>query len=60
MILTKKKKNLIKYIIYNTMKTTIKITLIILTIVSLSSCMVSKPHHACGITEWNKQYVRCR
>ena len=27
----------------------------------LSSCMTTRPHHACGITEWNKQYSRtCR
>ena len=25
-------------------------------IITLSSCMSTSPHHACGITELNKQY----
>ena len=30
-------------------------------IITLSSCMSTSPHHACGITELNKQYSRsCR
>jgi hypothetical protein len=29
-------------------------------IVTLSSCMSTSPHHACGITELNKQYSNCK
>ena len=30
-------------------------------VVFLSSCATSNPHHACGITELNKQYrMNCR
>ena len=31
------------------------------TIILMSSCMSTSPHHACGITELNKQYkMNCR
>jgi len=29
-------------------------------IICFSSCGTTSPHHAPGITEWNKQYQRCR
>jgi len=36
--------------------------IIVLTVIVLacSSCGTTSPHHAPGITEWNKQYQRCR
>ena len=31
------------------------------TIILMSSCASTSSHHACGITEWNKQYMQnCR
>jgi hypothetical protein len=37
-----------------------KIIIIVFTWIVISSCGVSKPHHACGITELNKQYSGAR
>ena len=37
--------------------------IIVVTIVALilmSSCASTSPHHACGITELNKQYSNCK
>jgi len=34
------------------------LVVIIFTVMLMSSCGVSSPYHACGITELNKQY-RC-
>tara|TARA_R100001509_G_scaffold84904_1_gene48297 strand:+ start:574 stop:723 length:150 start_codon:yes stop_codon:yes gene_type:complete len=37
------------------------IVVTLVTIVLMSSCGVSSPHHACGITPLNKQYSKtCR
>jgi len=37
------------------------IMIAIATIILMSSCMSTSPHHACGITELNKQYkMNCR
>ena len=37
------------------------LTLSVLLVMFMSSCGVSSPHHACGITELNKQYkIKCK
>ena len=37
-----------------------KVLVIIAVSALLTSCMSSRPYHACGITELNKQYSRCK
>jgi len=37
------------------------LTLSIFVVMFMSSCGSTKPHHACGITELNKQYkIKCK
>ena len=36
-----------------------KVLVIIAVSALLTSCMSSRPYHACGITELNKQYNGC-
>jgi len=37
------------------------LTMSIFLVMFMSSCSVSSPHHACGITELNKQYkIKCK
>jgi len=37
------------------------IIITLVTVMFMSSCGVSSPHHACGITELNKQYkIKCK
>jgi len=37
------------------------LTLSVLLVMFMSSCGVSSPHHACGITPLNKQYkIQCK
>ena len=38
-----------------------KIVIVSVVLFAMSSCGVSKPYHACGITELNKQYqIPCK
>ena len=37
------------------------IVIAVATLILMSSCMSTSPHHACGITELNKQYrMNCK
>ena len=36
------------------------IVVAIATLILMSSCASTSPHHACGITELNKQYSSCK